>query len=91
MKDRLRAALLALRKNPRRNHLRFYCRDPAKFERKETKLQTSKAKLQRKFNFQAPRKPAGVAGGGPLIGGGHDNDGKRGLTNTSDGMPLRAA
>ena len=25
MKDRLRASLLALRKNPRRNHLRFYC------------------------------------------------------------------
>jgi hypothetical protein len=25
MKDMLRAALLALPKNPRRNHLRFYC------------------------------------------------------------------
>ena len=30
MKDRLRASLLALRKNPRRNHLRFYCIVPAK-------------------------------------------------------------
>ena len=25
MEDMLRASLLALRKNPRRNHLRFYC------------------------------------------------------------------
>jgi len=25
MKDMLRTSLLALRKNPRRNHLRFYC------------------------------------------------------------------
>jgi len=25
MKDMLRASLLALPKNPRRNHLRFYC------------------------------------------------------------------
>jgi len=30
VKDRLRASLLALRKNPRRNPLRFYCMDPAK-------------------------------------------------------------
>jgi len=29
VKDRLRASLLALRKNPRRNPLRFYCMDPA--------------------------------------------------------------
>ena len=30
MKDMLRASLLALRKNPRRNHLRFYCMVTAK-------------------------------------------------------------
>jgi hypothetical protein len=29
MKDMLRASLLAWRKNPLRNHLRFYCMDPA--------------------------------------------------------------
>jgi len=29
MKDRLRASRLALHKNPRRNHLRFYCMVPA--------------------------------------------------------------
>ena len=29
MKDMLRASLLALHKNPRRNHLRFYCLVPA--------------------------------------------------------------
>ena len=30
MKDMLRASLLALRKNPRRNDLHFFCMDPAK-------------------------------------------------------------
>jgi hypothetical protein len=31
MKDMLRTSLLALPKNPRRNHLRFYCMVTAEF------------------------------------------------------------
>jgi hypothetical protein len=36
MKDMLRTSLLALPKNPRRNHLRFYCMVTAKTKGRET-------------------------------------------------------